>query len=189
MKWCTELDVDLDPNWSFPDCNSSSNLPMALKWCTKFDVVQKRCPIVFQGHPSNLKVTRAKNRWFGSNLSKITRPVAAIKSLRFALLASCFVISRRTWSKAIQKFLLWLRQLRFWRVWQGVRQRPWPLWFWERLSQKMISIHLVVAAVTVMMVSAGVRVCVRVLACEWDRQTEREKKMYCFVMDLNCIID
>ena len=26
-----------------------------------------------------------KNRWFGSNLSKITRPVAAIKSLRFAL--------------------------------------------------------------------------------------------------------
>ena len=27
-----------------------------------------------------------KNRWFGSNLSKITRPVAAIKSLRFALL-------------------------------------------------------------------------------------------------------
>ena len=27
-----------------------------------------------------------KNRWFGSNLSQITRPVAAIKSLRFALL-------------------------------------------------------------------------------------------------------
>ena len=27
-----------------------------------------------------------KNRWFKSNLSKITRPVAAIKSLRFALL-------------------------------------------------------------------------------------------------------
>ena len=26
-----------------------------------------------------------KNRWFGSNLSKITRPVTAIKSLRFAL--------------------------------------------------------------------------------------------------------
>ena len=26
-----------------------------------------------------------KNKWFESNLSKITRPVAAIKSLRFAL--------------------------------------------------------------------------------------------------------
>ena len=30
-----------------------------------------------------------ENRWFGANLSKITRPVAAIKSLRFALFFSC----------------------------------------------------------------------------------------------------
>ena len=49
--------VDFDPIWAFPDCNSSSNSPMAMKWCTKLDVVQKRCPIVFQGHPSNFKVT------------------------------------------------------------------------------------------------------------------------------------
>ena len=35
--------------------------------------------IKFLGHKGQ------KNRWFGSNLSKITRPVAAIKSLRFAL--------------------------------------------------------------------------------------------------------
>ena len=33
---------------------------MALKWWTKFNVVQKRCPIVFQGHLSNCKVTRDK---------------------------------------------------------------------------------------------------------------------------------
>ena len=33
-----------------------------------------------------------KNRWFGSNLSKITRPVAAIKSLRFALLLPMLVL-------------------------------------------------------------------------------------------------
>ena len=37
---------------------------------------------------------RLKNRWFGSNLSKITRPVAAIKSLRFALLKVIRQISR-----------------------------------------------------------------------------------------------
>ena len=43
-----------------------------------------RSSIKFQGH------TGWKNRWFGSNLSKITRPVAAIKSLRFAL----FVLER-----------------------------------------------------------------------------------------------
>ena len=49
--------VKFDPNWAFPDCNSSLN--SLIHW---------------------------KNQWFGSNLSKITRPVAAIKSLRFAML-------------------------------------------------------------------------------------------------------
>ena len=40
-------------NWPFPDCNSSLNIPMALKCCTKLNVVSKRCPVLFQGHPSN----------------------------------------------------------------------------------------------------------------------------------------
>ena len=40
--------------------NSSLNTPMATKWCTKLDVALKRCPIVFQGHLSNFKVTRVK---------------------------------------------------------------------------------------------------------------------------------
>ena len=31
--------TDFDPNWAFPDCNSSLNSPMALKWCTKLGVV------------------------------------------------------------------------------------------------------------------------------------------------------
>ena len=30
--------VDFDPNWAFPDCNSSLNSPMATKWCTKLEV-------------------------------------------------------------------------------------------------------------------------------------------------------
>ena len=48
---------NFDPNWAFLDCNSSLNSPMALKWCSKVDVVQRRCAIVFWSHPSNLKVT------------------------------------------------------------------------------------------------------------------------------------
>ena len=52
--------VEFDPDWAFPDCNSSLNSPMATKWCTKLETTQKRCPIVFQGHPSNFKVTRYK---------------------------------------------------------------------------------------------------------------------------------
>ena len=50
--------VDFDPNWAFPDCNSSLESPMATKWCTKLEVALKRCPIVFKGHPSNFKVTQ-----------------------------------------------------------------------------------------------------------------------------------
>ena len=50
--------VKFDPNWAFPDCNSSFNTPMVTKWCTKLEVEQKRCPNVFQGHTSNCKVTR-----------------------------------------------------------------------------------------------------------------------------------
>ena len=52
--------VDFDPNWAFPDCNSSLNSPMAMKCCTKLETAKERCPFVFQGHPSNFKVTRFK---------------------------------------------------------------------------------------------------------------------------------
>ena len=30
--------VEFDPDWAFPDCNSSLNSPMAMKWCTKLEV-------------------------------------------------------------------------------------------------------------------------------------------------------
>ena len=52
--------VEFDPNWVFPDSNSSLNSPMAMKCCTKLETAKERCPIVFQGHPSNFKVIRDK---------------------------------------------------------------------------------------------------------------------------------
>ena len=52
--------VEFDPNWAFPDWNSTLNSPMAMKCCTKLETAKERCPIVFQGHPSNFKVTRYK---------------------------------------------------------------------------------------------------------------------------------
>ena len=51
----------------FPDCISSLNSQMAKKWCIKFEVAQKGCPIIFQGHPSNFKVTGRKNIDFDLN--------------------------------------------------------------------------------------------------------------------------
>ena len=52
--------VEFDPNWAFPDRNSSLNALMAMKCCTKLETAKERCSIVFQGHPSNFKVTRYK---------------------------------------------------------------------------------------------------------------------------------
>ena len=52
--------VKFDPNWAFPDCNSSVNSPMAMKCYTKLKTAKERCPVVFQGHPSICKVTRDK---------------------------------------------------------------------------------------------------------------------------------
>ena len=52
--------VEFDPNWAFLDSNSSLNSQMAMKCCTKLETAKERCPIVFQGHPSNFKVTRYK---------------------------------------------------------------------------------------------------------------------------------
>ena len=47
-----------NPTYPFLDCNSSLNSHMMMKWCIKLDAVYERCPIAFQGHPSNFKVTR-----------------------------------------------------------------------------------------------------------------------------------
>ena len=52
--------VEFDPNWAFPDCNSSLNSPMAMKCCTKLEKAKERWLIVFQGHPLNFKITRYK---------------------------------------------------------------------------------------------------------------------------------
>ena len=85
--------VKFDPNWVFPDCISSLNSPMATKWCTKLEVAWKRCPIVLQGHPSNFTVTRAEKLTIWIQF-EITRLVAAIKSLRFALFLGILQDSR-----------------------------------------------------------------------------------------------
>ena len=47
-----------NPTLPFPDCNSSLNSHMMMKSCIWLDDTYERCPIVFQGHPSNFKVTR-----------------------------------------------------------------------------------------------------------------------------------
>ena len=52
--------VKFGRNWAFLDSNSSLNSLMVMKCCTKLETAKERCPIVFQSHPSNFKVTRDK---------------------------------------------------------------------------------------------------------------------------------
>ena len=86
--------ADLVPNWLFPDCNSSLNLPMDLKWRTKkaWCSIEEVLYYFFEVIHQISRSYRLKNRWFESNLSKIFRPVAAIKSLRFALLTDNYIL-------------------------------------------------------------------------------------------------
>ena len=50
--------ADFDPNLALPDCNYSLNWPMAMKLCINLEVALERCHVVFQGQPSNFKITR-----------------------------------------------------------------------------------------------------------------------------------
>ena len=53
--------ANLDPNWAFPDCNSSLNSPMDLKWCTKLDMLF-RSSVKFQG-PTSWKIDDLDPIW------------------------------------------------------------------------------------------------------------------------------
>ena len=88
--------VEFYPNWAFPDCNSSLNSPMTLKCCTKLETTKERCPIFFprssikfQGHMRR-NITDFDPNWAFPDY----RPVAAFKSLRFALLRTLSVHKR-----------------------------------------------------------------------------------------------
>ena len=43
------------------DCSSTLNSPMTQKGWIKLNVVKKRCPIVFRGHPLNFKIILDRN--------------------------------------------------------------------------------------------------------------------------------
>ena len=76
--------VEFDPNWSFPDCNSSLNSPMAMKCCIKLETAKERYPIVFRGHSSNFKVTRDKT-------SPILTQIGRFRTIGRSQLSNCFI--------------------------------------------------------------------------------------------------
>ena len=95
--------VKFDPNWAFPDCNSSLNLPMAMKCCTKLKTAKERCSIVFLGHPSNFKVTKYKT-------SPILTQIGHFRTIGRSQLSNpsdlpCFLFVSQHWEVSIR---LWL---------------------------------------------------------------------------------
>ena len=66
------ISIEFEFEFEFPDCNSSLNSLMAMKWCTElllfFKVIcQISRSIVFQGHLSNLKSHVTRNHRFDPN--------------------------------------------------------------------------------------------------------------------------
>ena len=58
--------VNFDPNWAFWTVT-----PFWIEWCTNIEVAQKRCSIVFQGHPGDKKSPcSACNSSFNSLIAK-----------------------------------------------------------------------------------------------------------------------
>ena len=117
--------VEFDPNWAFPDCNSSWNSPMAMKCCTKLETAKERCPIVFQGHPSNFKVTWYKTspiltpigRFWTIGRSQLSNPsdLPCLTTVSIQVsqiwLNACVIIYKRTlalwsWCWGITEFTL-----------------------------------------------------------------------------------
>ena len=96
--------VEFDPNWAFPDCNSSLKSPMAMKCCTKLETAKERCPIVFQGHPSNFKVTRDKT-------SPILTQIGRFRTIGRSQLSNpsdlpCYILILIHWNSLLNKSLL-----------------------------------------------------------------------------------
>ena len=96
--------VKFDPNWAFPDCNSSLNSQMAMKCCTKLETVKERCPFVFQGHPSYFQVT-----WYKT--SPILTQIGHYRTIGRSQLSNpsdlpCFALpwpeKKHCWEKALR---------------------------------------------------------------------------------------
>ena len=95
--------VEFDPNWAFLDCNSSLNSPMAMKCCTKLETAKERCPFVFQGHPSNFKVTRYKT-------SPILTQIERFRTIGRSQLSNpsdlpCFSLPTDQWATTLPHFV------------------------------------------------------------------------------------
>ena len=101
--------VEFDPNWAYPDCNSSLNSPMAMKYCTKLETAKERCPIVFQGHPSNFKVTRDESspiltqigRFRTIGRSQLSNPSDLPCYILFAISLSQTKLMWRRWNERV----------------------------------------------------------------------------------------
>ena len=74
--------VKFDPNWAFPDCNSSLKSPMAMKWCTKLKSIEEmpycfsRSYVKLQGHRAK-KIDDFDPNWaFPDCNSSLNAPMA-----------------------------------------------------------------------------------------------------------------
>ena len=115
--------ANFDPNWAFPDCNFSLNSLMAMKWCTKLGATWKRCPIVFQGHLSNFKVTR-------DNKSPILTRIERFRTVTSVWIHWWLWNDAQSLKQHRRGALLFLKVIRQISRSHGIKNH----WFWPELS-------------------------------------------------------
>ena len=115
--------VAFDPNWASPDCNFSLNSSMAMKWCIKLETTLKRCPIVFQGHPSNFKVTR-------DNKSPILTRIERFRTVTLVWIHRWLWNDAQSLKQHRRGALLFFKVIRWISRSHGTINR----WFWPELS-------------------------------------------------------
>ena len=107
-----------DPGWAFPDWNSS--FTRVFEMMHKLDVAKKRCPIIIQGHPSNLKATRITKSTILTRIALMHTAWRSIKQMYYCFPKSSAKLKGHTGRKFDDLNPSWVRLL-------GRSQLPNPL--------------------------------------------------------------
>ena len=108
------------PNWAFLNCNSSFDWMMVMKRCTQLKVAKNRCHNVFEGDPSNIKVTRDKKIgrfptvtpvWFHNDFEIMRKAWCGAEEVPYCISRSSIKFYGHTGQKIDDLHPIWVRLL------------------------------------------------------------------------------
>ena len=112
---------------------------MAMKYCTKLETAKERCPFVFQGHPSNFKVTRYKTSPIWTQIGRFLN--IGRSQLSNPSYLPCYIWHKWSLSLAGASRVMFVSESGNYNFWQIFKIfRPWPSK--KNLQFSMNSFHI-----------------------------------------------